>query len=166
MTRGGELPAFSQLAMRFTAAMRRKRCDDADRQLELARRIVWMQHFRGGPFAEVAAKIGASRKALDLAEAIAVDAKGSLLAADEAFMEVKLCLYMSAFQGEDSGRFGRALKEHMDNKDNVPDGERDATNDNAVAWFRQTQEAIAAFAEKEDQQPGNHPGEGNFPYVH
>ena len=77
----------------------------ADAAVELARRILWMREFTGASSDDVGDALNASATARWIAGEVAADT-GKLLAAEELLLELRLCLYQSAYALAPGTRFG------------------------------------------------------------
>ncbi len=101
------------LAEKVYAALAVLPLDEGEALVEQARRLVWVQHFRGGDFLAIAAGLKTPETAIQIALNVVNTAQGDLLAAEEIFLEIRLALYMGAFGPTDSA-FGNLVKSHQE----------------------------------------------------
>ncbi len=105
--------SFGQVAVKIVEALRGRNLLEGEAMIEVARRILWMQHFTGSPAATVMGFLNAPSDARYAAAAIAEASAGSLLTAEELLLEVRFALYVSAYGHQSGTRFGDAMQRHL-----------------------------------------------------
>lgn len=104
--------AFDAALVKIAGALTGENIADAEKIVEAARRIVWMRHFAGAAPSAVAAMLHAPSGARFAAQEVVAASGGSLLVAEEVFLELRMCLYISTYGNVPGTRFVEEAKRY------------------------------------------------------
>lgn len=101
-----DMPGFSDFAQHVAQQLGALALKDADDRLADARHVMWGNHFSGFGMAEVAFGANVPTEALELAQEISTEARGNIFSAEEIFLEIRICLFVSVFGVKAGTPFG------------------------------------------------------------